>query len=328
MSDTKTPRVLSYGGGLDSFAMLLDAIDRDDKPDLVVFADVTDAERKDPGEWPSTYAHIQEVVVPLCARHDIEFKWITTEELPIRGERSLFRYMERLRMMPGRCSRMCTVAAKVERVSKYVEQRWPQGPIEVWIGFEASELNRAKNDPNGQMKKVDGNPCRRSSRFPLIERGLCRCACERLVRSKGLSVPRKSACTFCPFSKRGDFQTLAATLPKTFERVARLEDNFKGTKRGAMLTYGTKSVKGERLNVGLRVWVQGDYREQHKTCSFCGDVEATKRTGCGDLDAPLSHAVPDSVVLQPDVADQPHLGDRDAFAATADGQGLLFARVA
>lgn len=43
-------RVLSYGGGLDSFGMLVDAVARGDKPDLVVFADVTDPERKDPGE--------------------------------------------------------------------------------------------------------------------------------------------------------------------------------------------------------------------------------------------------------------------------------------
>jgi hypothetical protein len=105
-------KVLSYGGGIDSFAMLLNAIDRGELPDLVIFADVGDPNRVDPGEWPGTYNHIEQVVMPLCQEQGIEFKWLTTDEIPIRGERSLFRYMEVKRMMPGRISRMCTVAAR------------------------------------------------------------------------------------------------------------------------------------------------------------------------------------------------------------------------
>lgn len=34
-------QVLSYGGGLDSFAMLLDAIDRAELPEVVAFVDVS-----------------------------------------------------------------------------------------------------------------------------------------------------------------------------------------------------------------------------------------------------------------------------------------------
>lgn len=303
-------KILSYGGGIDSFAMLLDALDRGEQPDLVVFADVGDGsedpdqDRLDPGEWPGTYNHIREIVMPLCAKHGIEFKWLTTAEAPIRGERSLFRYMEVKRMMPGRISRMCTVAAKVERIAGYVEARYPLDFIQMWIGFEASELNRAGNDPNGKMKKVNGS-CRRYSRFPLIEAGLCRCACENLIRSKGYSVPRKSACTFCPFSKKGDFQTLAQVLPKTFERIARMEDNFKGTKSGAMLTFGEKSVKGKRQPLSLRTWVEADYNGRQKKCSHCGEIEATKRTGCGDVDSPLDFAVEDTVALSENPDDQP-----------------------
>lgn len=302
--EESTTKVLSYGGGIDSFAMLLNAIDRGELPDLVIFADVGDPNRVDPGEWPGTYNHIEQVVMPLCQEQGIEFKWLTTDEIPIRGERSLFRYMEVKRMMPGRISRMCTVAAKVERIAKYVEERYSEGAIEMWIGFEASELNRANNDPNGKMKKVNGS-CRRTSRFPLIEAGLCRCACEKLVRERGYSVPRKSACTFCPFSKKGDFQTLAETLPSTFERIARLEDNFKGTRSGAMLTYGEKSVKGTRQPLSLRLWVQAKYTPRKKKCEFCGELEVTKRTGCGDVDTSLDFSVVDTVALTENPADQP-----------------------
>ena len=42
------PQVLSYGGGLDSFCMLVDAIKRGDAPDAIVFADVGDPAKLDP----------------------------------------------------------------------------------------------------------------------------------------------------------------------------------------------------------------------------------------------------------------------------------------
>jgi len=61
------PRVLSYGGGLDSFALLLLALDKQLTLDAVVFVDVGDpVDRSVPAELPSTYRHIQETVLPLC----------------------------------------------------------------------------------------------------------------------------------------------------------------------------------------------------------------------------------------------------------------------
>jgi len=47
-------KILSYGGGLDSYGALLDAIDRGELPDYVVFCDVSNgsltADPTDPGE--------------------------------------------------------------------------------------------------------------------------------------------------------------------------------------------------------------------------------------------------------------------------------------
>jgi hypothetical protein len=284
------PTVLSYGGGLDSFSMLVWAIANNIRIDLVVFADVADwspeRDGQDPGEWPATYRHIRDVAIPLCERHGIEFKWLTTAEAPIRGERSLFRYFETMRLMPGRMSRLCTAAAKVERVAEYVERRYPEGQIEVWIGFEAGEEKRAENDPHGKAK---GSACRRVNRFPLIEQSMCRCRCERLVREAGHPIPRKSACVYCPFSKRGDFQNLASELPETFTRVVELERNCRDTKRGERVTFGTRSVKGKAVNVSLDVWVTHmpgtrPYKRQVKGCTICGAATAaTKETKCSYL---------------------------------------------
>lgn len=270
-------KILSYGGGLDSFAMLLDAIARDEKPALAVFADVGDPEGKDPGEWPGTYKHIREIVMPLCAAHGIEFVWIDTRQLPIRGERSLFAYFENMKLMPGRMSRLCTSAAKVERIADYLNARFPGVRLEVWIGFEAGEEKRAERDPHaaGRAKGL------RTNRFPLAERGLCRCRCEALVRASGHPVPRKSACVYCPFGTRGDFQTFARELPEHFARTEALEANCRSTKSGRRVLFSGSATNARTL----RDWAERPYTPRAMGCSVCGaTTRATKATACGYLD--------------------------------------------
>lgn len=230
-------KVLSCGGGLDSWCMWLLAKERGDLPDLVIFADVGDPEGKDPGEWPSTYRFLREVFMPDCAAAGVEFKWLGSDEIPVRahdreckacggrhpeGFRSLFAYFEHMRLIPGWASKLCTSAAKVERIAQYVETRWPEAEIEMWIGYGADEEKRLNKNRYAQG---DG---RRTNRYPLMEAGLCRCREEAMALASGYPVPRKSACVYCPHSSRGDFQTLAQELPETFARVAELHEQAHG----------------------------------------------------------------------------------------------------
>jgi hypothetical protein len=279
-------KVLSYGGGLDSFAMLVDALQRNEKPDICCFADVGDPQRLDPAEWPSTYRHLEEVVKPLCAANGIEFVWLTTDQLPIRGSRSLFGYFDAKHIIPSSASRLCTVAAKVERFAAWLDGRFPGEEVEVWVGFEKGEENRAARDPHGpkaegakRQRKGTSPKAIRRNRYPLIEQGLCRCRCERLVRAAGYPVPRKSACVFCPFSRKGDFKTLQRDLPETFSEVARLESSCKLTKSGLQLTImGWDSAN--RHGTPLPVWAARPYRPRPMSCAVCGaEHRATKATG-------------------------------------------------
>jgi hypothetical protein len=94
------PVVVSLGGGLDSWAMLLEGVRRGERIDTVVFIDV--GAPGDPGEWPSTYRHIDEVVVPFCQKHGIEFVRIDHESYPVRDARSLFAWLEARKQIPAR----------------------------------------------------------------------------------------------------------------------------------------------------------------------------------------------------------------------------------
>ena len=286
------PKVLAYGGGLDSFTDLLLAIERDELPDAVVFADVGDPNGLDPAEWPGTYRHLREVVQPLCARHAIPFVWLDTTSYPVRGERSLFAWLEARNQIPvAGPRRICTIIAKVERFERWLDDTYPDQDVEVWVGFEKGEESRAEKDPNAGTKRAPKpGHARRYNRFPVMEAGFCRCRCETFVRALGYAVPRKSACVFCPYASRGDWQTYARELPRSFARVVRLELSKPPTKvnklKLSIMGFG-KRKNGTYRASPLPVFIQGTYTPRKQSCKVCGASQrASKATGCDFLPAP------------------------------------------
>ena len=289
MTLSKWPKVLSLGGGLDSWAMLLDGEKRGELPNIVAFVDVGDAEDRDehPGEWDGTYRHVEEVVKPWCAARGIEFVEISARTgYLIRPEkqaaRSLFAWLWQMGQIPvAGPNRICTRIAKVERFEAWLDQRFPGREVEVWIGFDAAESSRVDNDPNAGMPRgpsygrapAKADPfgalrlawrwtkalawamthAARINRFPLMERGLCRCRCEALARKSGYPVPRKSACMKCPYGSRGDWKVLAAERPRVFAKIVELEHRKGPTvKNGIKLSimdFDSKTQTGTPLPV-------------------------------------------------------------------------------
>lgn len=281
-------RVASIGGGVDSFAMLVRAIELGIKIDAAVFCDVGDKARRDPAEWPGTYRHLEEVVAPLCARHGIRFVWLDTDSYPVRDARSLFAWLYARKQIPvSGNNRVCTAIAKVERFEAWLNDNYPGQEVEVWIGFEAGEEDRAEKDPNAgkRRRKLKPTDARRVNRFPLIEWGLCRCRCVELIAAAGFPVPRKSACVFCPYATRKDFQNLAAEQPPVFAQVVDLEERKPLTKKNgrklSIKLYNSKTQTGTPLPVYIAMKGRPQPPEP---CSVCGAaVKATKETACGYL---------------------------------------------
>ena len=242
----RRPRVLSYGGGLDSWSMLLDAVARSELPDVCVFIDVGNGTRtRDstvPAEWPGTYQRIREVVIPLCERVGVPFEWIDTEHYPVRDASSLYEWMHARKQIPvSGPDRICTIVAKVERFERWLTDTFPGQEVETWIGFDAAELDRVKKDPNAgkrRPRKLRPGDARRRNRFPLIERNLCRCRCEALARASGLPIPRKSACTTCCYNRLADWQRVDRELPRDFAMARELEARRRETetKNGFLLS--------------------------------------------------------------------------------------------
>lgn len=295
MANSPLPVVISYGGGLNSWTMLLEAVNRGIVPDYVVFCNVGDIAGRDPGEWPSTYRHIQEVVKPFCEDLGITFVELHSD---VRGERSLFSWMRQRGQIPvAGPSRICTIIAKVEPFERWMNATFPGQKVEVWIGFERGEEKRAENDPNaGKKKAPKPGEAVRCNRFPLIEWGICRCRCEKIARDSGYPVPRKSACVFCPYGSKGDWQTFARELPEQFAQVEEMEADKMSrptVKSGVQMSImGYRKAKPGKLPASpvrgvhykaptLAEYVATPYKPQPKPCPVCGQAErATKSTGC------------------------------------------------
>jgi len=269
-------QVVSYGGGVDSFCMLLDALDRGEKPDALVFADVGDPQRLDPAEWPETYRHLRDVVVPFARKRGIPFYWLATApglkvpgatvlEYPIRPgsmeTRSLAGYKRWGAktggvQIPTTESRSCTAAAKVERYQQFLADRFPDTDVTTWIGYDASEDHRIKRkldkgeDPYGARvtKAMRASNVGHQARYPLMERQLDRAACKALIRARGLPVPRKSACVFCPFTKDDELLELLRRDPDTFAWIEAWERDKRATPTSFNVIMGMFGFKTFKLS--------------------------------------------------------------------------------
>lgn len=189
------------------------------RPDLLVFADLG-------AEWPETYEFLR-FIEGVCKTEGIEFVRLTPEVH--RGKKlfganrtytRLYDYLMDVKAVPGKApngKRLCTELFKIETIVGYLTERFGDEALTMLIGFGADEKNRIARGEN----TVPGW----TNRFLLDEAGMCRCASIRYLRSIGWPVPRRSGCTFCPFSKKPDFQVQREVYPETFQKTVALERN-------------------------------------------------------------------------------------------------------
>ena len=238
------PLVVSYGVGVDSTAMLVAMQRRDIRPDLVLFSDVG-------AEKPETYAYLPIINAWLAS---VGFPLVTV--VRYRPKRAPYRNLE------GKClanqtlpslafgKHSCSLVFKVEPQNRFV-QEWPPA-LRAWasghrvrkaIGYDSGEQDcrrRRKADAavanNERAGHIDAQ--RYAYWYPLQEWNIDRVECLRLIALAGLPVPIKSACFFCPASRKSEVVWLRDTHPMLFRRALRIERTARDGK------HGLKSVAG------------------------------------------------------------------------------------
>jgi hypothetical protein len=203
--------VASFGGGVNSAAMVIGLWERGEPVDLILFADTG-------GEKPHTYDFLS----------SFSF-WCSSRGLPVpevvsnksRKQPTLEADCLHYKRLPGIAYgfKSCSVEWKV----KPIQDRLKGIEHTMLVGIDADEPHRAKNNEG--------------YRYPLLEWEWGRAECEQAIARAGLKSPGKSACFFCPSSKKQEIFELRRMLPGS-RRACRGD----GAERGPDADQGTRTL--------------------------------------------------------------------------------------
>ncbi|MGW3073968.1 phosphoadenosine phosphosulfate reductase [Kitasatospora sp. NPDC001132] len=213
-------KVISYGGGVQSTALLVLAAKGEIDYSTFLFANVGDD-----SEHPATLAYIRNVAAPFAASAGIELHHLyrtrrdgSTETLMDRlarpGTRSIPIPVRMANGAPGR--RSCTADFKIKVIGRWLRRQGatPNQPATVGIGISLDEIHRANRRRSEPHEQVE---------YPLLDLRLRRSDCEQIIEAAGLPVPPKSSCFFCPFRTVAAWKEQRQNEPELFARSVAVE---------------------------------------------------------------------------------------------------------
>jgi hypothetical protein len=202
-------------------ALVLAAEGRIDFP-LFLFANVgADSERK------ATLRYVEEYAKPYAADHGIELVELQRvmqrtgetrtlwQDLTREGSKSLKIPVRMSNGAPG--TRSCTADYKIGVIGRELKRRGATetNKATIGIGISVDEIHRANNRRVEPHERIV---------YPLLDLGLRRIDCQRIVRDAGLPVPVKSSCFFCPFHRPETWHEMRREEPEEFEKACQLEE--------------------------------------------------------------------------------------------------------
>ncbi|MGW4752201.1 phosphoadenosine phosphosulfate reductase [Streptomyces chartreusis] len=216
-----TRRVFSFGGGVQSVACLVLAAQGRIDFDTFLFANVGED-----SEDPRTLDYFREYAKPYADAHDLRLEELhrtrrdgSTEtiygRLTREDSRSIGIPVRMANGAPGR--RSCTLDFKIKVVGKWLKQHGAsaEAPAVVGIGISVDEIQRANSHRSEPYEQIT---------YPLLDLGLRRIDCHRVIRSAGLPVPPKSSCWFCPYRRPETWREMRRSAPDLFAKSCQLEE--------------------------------------------------------------------------------------------------------
>lgn len=206
------PLIVSFGGGINSAALLVGLYEHQIVPTLILFADTAGDDPLRRGEKPETYAFIDNHMQPWVKKH-------LSQEIVIvkhfKGD-SLRASCFRNGTLPSKAYGMpgCSVKFKHQLMERYEKLIYgPDRIIIKAIGYHADETRRSDITEKGRYEY----------RYFLREWGWNQQDCINALVRHGLPVPMKSACYFCPSSKAHEVIWLRDNHPELFADAIAME---------------------------------------------------------------------------------------------------------
>lgn len=235
--------VLSMGLGQDSATILFKLVHDEDfrktyAPNdlLVLFADTGN-------EHPMTYEYQDEVIVPFCEKHNIEFVSITSDMgFHGNGWHSLTQQWEQGTptigsvAYPKSCTHRLKLNPQYNYGEKWVSEKYnlPHGRKRGYKAFAAyhGKIKWLIGIAKGEETRVADASAetalwKRTAidvKYPLLEIGMDRTACQAYIKEMGYPLPMPSNCMFCPFAcTHIEILWLYKTYPDRFYRWVEYE---------------------------------------------------------------------------------------------------------
>lgn len=219
----RTPWGINFGGGLNSTALILECMDRNIKPDWILFADTG-------SELPETIDHVGRMkeLVKNVRPDWPEIATVKWERIrgDIVGFEPLHENCLRTRTLPSKAYGLagCTSKWKVQPMDKWRKQNgFDKGAFAV--GYDAGENRRITS----ACKRGDATDF--TAWYPLVAWGVDRSGCEAIVNKWGVKVG-KSSCFMCPNLKVQEWISLKNDNRQLFDtaleidRLARENNNL------------------------------------------------------------------------------------------------------
>ena len=211
--------IVSYGGGVNSTAMVILMKEKGIKIDEVIFADTGNEE-------PETYTFLFEFK-QWCKDKQIEFTTVKSH-LGILKD-----YYYQLNLIPYRMFRSCTHKFKIIPINKYIKKKYPNLLINVYMGIASDEKHREKESRLKTQKMI----------YPLIELDITREKCKKIIKDENMTIPIKSGCNFCPFQTKKAWLRQLEKHPELYEENILFEENHKAFPKGTFCGISLRKLK-------------------------------------------------------------------------------------
>ena len=195
-------RVVSYGGGVDSTAMIIRMLERKEKIDLIVFADTG-------AEWPETYNYIWMFRGWLLQHHGLVMSLVQADVGP------MYPYLFARKTFPDRMFPRHIEKWKIRPVELFVQACRAGQQVEMCLGIDYDEADRVRTP---RRKWI-------TNRYPLVDWMIGRRGAENIIKNAGLPIPMKSGCWFCPFTDNKRWLKLKHGHPELFTLARQMEEN-------------------------------------------------------------------------------------------------------
>ena len=194
---------LSFGGGLNSTALLVYIVKNKLPLDIVVFADTGN-------EFNYTYDNVK------FYKKWAEDRGIRFEIVKSKYGKDLYTYCWDKKIVPSRMKRDCTSKFKISPIRKFLRTEFGKKEIfTTYIGIALEESHRMR-DSNVKYEVLN---------YPLVDAKIDREGCMKLLEQEGLPIPNKSGCWFCPFTKKQNWLDMIKNEPDLYNKAIALEKN-------------------------------------------------------------------------------------------------------